>query len=108
MTMTASTDELESRVVVFAPAGRDGSLTAKALAVAGMGSEVCGNASALIAALQEGAGALLLTEQALVPAILDQVRACLGRQPPWSDLPVVVVASKRSDDRQGTLFHQHV
>jgi signal transduction histidine kinase/ActR/RegA family two-component response regulator len=101
-------NEHEGRVLVLAPSGRDGALTEKALVAAGMSVAVCTTPTALAAAMDAGVGALLLTEEALVPPVLDLLRTRLARQLPWSDLPIVVVATKRPDDRQSRSFHERV
>ena len=87
--------DLEDRVLVFAPIGRDAELTRDLLERASIPCEVFPSISALAETFEmTGGGALLLTEEALddadggVPAL----KAILERQPPWSDVPVLLFA----------------
>lgn len=78
------------RIVVFAPAGRDGPLAVDLLREAGMRADVCPAPGHLIGMLEAGVGTLLLTEEALVPSVLGPLSAWLRAQPTWCDLPVVL------------------
>lgn len=80
------------RVIVLAPVGRDAPLLCQVLHGARVASVACGDMDELARHLQDGAGALLLTEEALAPAALSDLVAALSEQPPWSDLPVVLLA----------------
>ncbi len=86
-----ATADAERRVLVLAPLGRDGRMAREVLAQNGVHAEVCPDMVALCAAIDGGAGALLLTEEALVPGALGQLAERLARQPRWSDLPIVVL-----------------
>jgi signal transduction histidine kinase/CheY-like chemotaxis protein len=83
----------DERVLVLAPTGRDASLTASYLASAGVGSEPCALMEELCRKFSEGAGAALVSEEALTPEALDRLLGSLARQPAWSDFPVVVLTS---------------
>jgi signal transduction histidine kinase/CheY-like chemotaxis protein len=78
------------RVLVLAPIGRDASLMLRVLARDGLSAEACGDVGCLCAEIDRGAGAVVLTEEALTPAGVRALLASLGRQPAWSDLPLVV------------------
>ncbi|HET7730224.1 MAG TPA: hypothetical protein VFK48_09350, partial [Usitatibacter sp.] len=56
---------LERRVLIVAPTGRDGELTQTVLAEAGIRSFACSDLPAMVQELNRGAGALLLSEEAL-------------------------------------------
>lgn len=92
----------EHRVLVLAPRGRDAGLAAGILARAGMTCRVCADLADLVRAATEGAGAALVTEEALDG---DDGEGMLLRwvsaQPPWSDFPFVVLAAPRGDVAQG-------
>jgi signal transduction histidine kinase len=60
---------------------------------AGIASEECRDTETLSRMITEGAGAALLTEEALSPAATHRLLEALSRQPPWSDLPLVVLTS---------------
>ena len=82
----------ESRVLVFAPLGRDAALACQMLKEAGIASCACADASTLCAQTREGAGCLLLAEEALRPDVVERLSEVTRDQPPWSDLPVIVFA----------------
>ena len=83
----------EQRILVLAPTGRDATLACELLSGAGLAAVPCRDAAALCQQLEAGAGAVLLTEEALSPLALDQLSQVLSRQPPWSDLPLIIFAS---------------
>ncbi|HZT42564.1 MAG TPA: ATP-binding protein [Chthonomonadaceae bacterium] len=85
--------DLEERVLVFAPLGRDGSLITRALDQAALQPFLCTNAQILYDSLEQGAGAILLTIEALHEMNLDYFATLLDQQAPWSDLPVVLLVS---------------
>jgi len=88
-----SSDPRELRILILAPTGRDAPLACAALAEAGMRALAVANAVQLIGELQEGAGAVVLTEEALGGDATDLLARFAAQQPPWSDLPIVVVTA---------------
>ena len=85
--------ELEDRVLIFAPIGRDAELTRGLLDRAAIACDACPSLAALIEAFEtSGAGALLLTEEALEDLGLPALITTLEEQPPWSDIPVLLFA----------------
>ncbi|TMB29407.1 MAG: hybrid sensor histidine kinase/response regulator [Deltaproteobacteria bacterium] len=80
----------EHRVLIFAPLGRDGPLAQRALQGAGLEAEVCAGMDDLVAAMAAGAGAVVITGQALLLRGGASFATALQQQPPWSDLPVIV------------------
>jgi signal transduction histidine kinase/ActR/RegA family two-component response regulator len=91
--------DLESRVLVFAPIGRDAELTGDLLAHASIPCESCESMSALLETIEEhGAGAVLLTEEALDEGSFAAFAASLAEQPPWSDIPVLLFAGAPNSD----------
>ncbi len=87
----------ELRVVVVAPTGRDAVLTHAILQDAGIESITCDDVLSACAALTEGAAALLMAEEAVVAASTSELGAWLSHQPPWSDLPILVLARSGAD-----------
>src|SRR6202043_418047 len=85
----------EERILVFAPVGRDGPLAQRALEAAGMEARLCDGMAELCTELASGAGAALLTEEALHGTGTAQLTDALEGQPAWSDFPVVLFASNR-------------
>jgi signal transduction histidine kinase len=80
-------------VLIFAPIGRDAELTRDLLDRASICCLVCESLGSLTARLEgEGAGALLLTEEALDEPEFSQLVASLEEQAAWSDVPVLLFA----------------
>jgi signal transduction histidine kinase/ActR/RegA family two-component response regulator len=92
----ATDDAIDLRVLILAPIGRDGALTAQLLGQAGVPCQVCGGAPELSAELRRGAGAVLLTEEALADPRIEELSETLHTQPAWSDISLLLFAG---DDR---------
>lgn len=86
----ASRDE---RVLILAPVGRDAAMTARFLDEAGLAAHICRDGSALCCEMQHGCGLVFLTGEALSPDALHGLISCVGQQPPWSDVPLIVLTS---------------
>ena len=97
--MTENSQRLaERRVLIVAPTGRDAPMTRDVLAEAGIRSLVCADLPELVAELVEGAGAVVIAEEALASDVQgQQLVEQLGRQPPWSDLPILLLALTGAD-----------
>ena len=78
------------RMLIFAPVGKDGALTARLLARAALDSTLCDSFASLVREFQAGAGAILVTEEALDAPDLPLFSEVLERQPPWSDVPILL------------------
>jgi signal transduction histidine kinase/ActR/RegA family two-component response regulator len=91
---------MELRVLIHAPRGRDASVVQTVLSGQGIEAVVCATEQDLLAALDEGAAAVILTEEAL-PQLMSAggLQDWLNAQPPWSDFPFVVLATKREGRR---------
>ena len=94
-----------SRVLIFAPIGRDSSLTADLLSRAGITCQVCHSMDDICIELARGAGAILLTEEALADPRLDDLADALAAQPPWSDISILLFAG--TDRSQAALRTLH-
>src|SRR5690349_21374486 len=96
---------MELRVLIHAPRGRDGAVVHGVLTHQGIEALVCGTEEELLARLNEGAAAVILTEEAL-PDLLAHggMQDWLKNQPPWSDFPFVVLATKREGRRPAKDF----
>ncbi len=92
----------ESRILVLAPTGRDAHLLAATLDGAGMSPAVCGGLDELVSSLNEGAAAGLIAQEALSTDGLGQIVKWLETQPPWSDMPFVVLTSGGRPSRMTT------
>ncbi|HET9471585.1 MAG TPA: ATP-binding protein [Usitatibacter sp.] len=89
---------LERRLLILAPTGRDAPLTGTVLAEGGVRSAICDDMAALVREIGRGAGAVLVSEEAVVDeAILHHLGERLARQAPWSDLPVLLLSRPGAD-----------
>jgi PAS domain S-box-containing protein len=86
-------------VLILAPRGRDATVIAETLAHAGHASEICADLGALTQALDDNAGAAILTEEALAQGATDALTEWLARQPSWSDFPFIVLVTKQPGKR---------
>ncbi len=85
---------LSERALVLAPRGRDAEVATGILNAAGIETHVCASLTAVIEALDAGAGFALLTEEALTNADLKPVAGWLADQQEWSDLPFVLLTNR--------------
>lgn|GEM_PF-1015790 len=88
-----------TKVLICAPVPRDVELLTKLLDSAGLRSDDCPDPSTLGQRLRNDALALLVTEEALVPELVQAVRSFVDDQPFWSDFPIVVFAGPESEPR---------
>lgn len=84
---------MSDRVLILAPRGRDAVIAADLLRRHAIDAHICTDQSGLVACMREGAGAVLLTEEALAPSGLQELSAWVADQPKWSDLPFVVLSN---------------
>jgi signal transduction histidine kinase len=80
------------RVIVIAPLGRDATSIADLLNANGFAASICADPSTDGDELVS-AGALIMTEEALEFAQIGYLLAALKNQPPWSELPVIILTS---------------
>ncbi|MBD0270767.1 MAG: response regulator [Acetobacteraceae bacterium] len=82
-------------VLVLAPTGRDGAASAEMLCRTGMSARACAALPELVDGLASGADAVFVAEEALFNEPIDDLVAWVERQPPWSDMPFVMLTSHR-------------
>jgi signal transduction histidine kinase/CheY-like chemotaxis protein len=90
--------------LIVAPIGRDAELMCTHLESFGLVCEAFDSVDDVCAELKKGAGALLLTEEALLPDVTPRLAQALDCQPPWSDVPIIILAGEPSFDRPGRTF----
>ncbi len=90
---------MEERFLVLALRGRDGSVAANILSKQGYDAVVCPNLANLVVELEKGAAAALVTEESLGDAPIGALATWLRSQPPWSDFPFILIATKRTGRR---------
>jgi signal transduction histidine kinase len=92
---TPNPDPIDERLLVLAPTGRDAGLVAGVLRDASLLPDVCSGVEELARKLEAGAGTALVAEEILVPRAMWAITNALARQPPWSDIPLIVLTSRR-------------
>jgi signal transduction histidine kinase len=85
---------VEARVLLLALRGRDAEVIDQLLTREGHVCAVCASVDDLAGQLAAGAGVALVTEESLVSAGPD-LADWLSSQPPWSDFPFILLATKR-------------
>jgi PAS domain S-box-containing protein len=80
-----------SRVLILAPVGRDAVLTAALLDRGGAESVICSDLHQLQRNLVAGAGAAVITEEAVMGQDITGLVEWVAHQPSWSDFPFIVL-----------------
>ena len=83
--------EAALQVLVLDPYGRNAGLICETLRAAGLRCRVAPRMDALLAALDAGAGALVLSPRALDGERAPRLRAALEAQAAWSDIPLILL-----------------
>jgi signal transduction histidine kinase len=86
-------NDRDKRVLVMAPVGRDAQAMTEMLTDRGVSTQICRGAAECCAEINAGAGALLLTEEALETERGLDVLEALKMQPAWSELPVIILTT---------------
>ena len=97
-----STSRKDLRFLIMAPAGRDNDITRELLNGAGIDAETFQDMDELLRSLREGAAAILVAEEHLVGSGKAPLAAYLGQQPPWSDLPILILTRPGADSPEST------
>jgi PAS domain S-box-containing protein len=92
----------EQRVLILAPAGRDSAAARSILSRAGSETMICTSVATLCRAVEGGAGALMLGEEALTAPATNALAEVLGRQPSWSDIPILLLTGPGPDSAIAT------
>lgn len=88
---------LEARALVLLPTGKDAALTATILDRASVACYCCADWGQLCQEIEAGVGTVLMAEEAIVADGEGCLSGWLSRQPPWSDLPILVLARPGAD-----------
>src|SRR5688572_15236108 len=83
------------RALVVAPTGRDAVIVADVLAGAGVTAVPCSFPAVLQKVRDEATGVLIIAEEALFDSGAAHLAHALREQPPWSDIPVIVLLAHR-------------
>lgn len=84
---------MHRRVLILAPRGRDAVIAAELLGRHNIDAQICSDQSRLVGLLDQGAGAVVIMEEALAAAPLSRLASWVAAQPAWSDIPFVVLAN---------------
>lgn len=87
--------ERDHHVLVFAPIGRDGLAAAELFRSSNLETIICRSLSELVTEMTAGVGAVLLAEEGLFGKDTAPLAQWIANQPPWSDLPFVILTSHR-------------
>ena len=82
------------RALVLAPTGRDAPLTVSLLYEIGIVAEICVGVAALTTELRRGAGLAVIADEAVQTADLRPLVDFLEAQPPWSDMPIILLTHR--------------
>jgi signal transduction histidine kinase len=91
--------DLDERILLRTATSRDAAMASVVLDRAHFVSHVCEDMGSLVRELARGAGAIMLAEEVLAGHPLVELTGALGAQPPWSDVPVLVLARQGADSR---------
>jgi two-component sensor histidine kinase len=83
----------DASVLILAPTGRDGAVASAILHEVGIGAQVCPNIDVFTHVLEHAACAVV-TEEALLTSNRRALAEWVGRQPPWSDFPFILLTSR--------------
>jgi signal transduction histidine kinase len=102
-------------VRVVAPIGRDAELIVELLRQNAIEARVCPDGLSLLGDIPDPArndlplGPLLLTEESLTSEVMERLAEIVTRQPPWSDLPLLILTTGgRSTLRSRALEQQRL
>jgi signal transduction histidine kinase len=90
-------------VIIIAPVGQDAEAMADLLHAEGLETKICQGLDGRTRQITASAGALLLTEEALESAQGSLLLDILKAQPPWSELPLIILTSGGESRRAGLL-----
>ena len=96
--MNLSSD-LDSRVLILAPSGRDADLISSALREVGVFCHICNSAADVVSEFETGAAAAVMSEEGLGETEVQVIASALRRQAPWSDLPIIVMTGSGEPNR---------
>jgi signal transduction histidine kinase len=91
------------RVIIIAPVGQDAAAMATLLDDQGFETQICNGLAEYSRQMTDSAGALLLTEEGLESEQGSLLLDLLKEQPPWSELPLIILTSGGESRRAGLL-----
>lgn len=99
--------ESATRILILAPVGRDAELMCSYLERAGLPCTPCEDMDMLCREFDRGAGAVMLTDEALAhPSTMKGFAQRLQRQPPWSEIPIIILTGLPSFEAKNHSFRE--
>lgn len=84
-------------VLIFCPASEDAMQVSRLFRNAFISHRICSGAEELKPDVSRHAGAVFIAEEYLVQSVLVQIAHLIDAQPPWSDLPFLVLTTPGAD-----------
>ena len=94
-------------VAVLAAKPSDAGVAVRALGDGGIRGVACADLNDLRERIDRGVGAAVVSEELLDERVMPLLAGTLARQPPWSDLPILVTSHRRTDSH-GTSSAAHL
>lgn len=85
----------DRHILVYAPIGRDGAASTELFRSSNLEAVNCRSLPELVSEMGAGVGAVFLAEEGLFGKDMTALAEWVERQPPWSDLPFVILTSHR-------------
>ncbi|MGJ7603415.1 hybrid sensor histidine kinase/response regulator [Variovorax sp. LT1R20] len=98
-TTTITHEDTQLRVLLRTATSKDAVMATAVLERAGIATRVCATLHELVLEIGQGAGAVLVSEEMLSGNDAADLSDAVSMQPPWSDLPVLVLAKQGADSR---------
>ncbi len=93
---------MSGTILILAPHGDDAAVICQVLERAALACGTCDDLAALCAGLAAETDAVLVAEEALTGVGLQELLAFVAAQPPWSDIPIIVLAIKQAGYRSAS------
>ncbi|WP_419829444.1 ATP-binding protein [Methylobacterium sp.] len=94
-----SLDPDGERVLILAPRGRDAFVMAQLLYKSDVLTTVCADGDAWLDGLRTSVATSIVTEEALLDVDPTALNAWVSSQPPWSDFPFIMLATRQAGRR---------
>lgn len=94
--MSLTIPNMERRVIIHAPLGKDAALIEAMLQQQAIDTRTCESLDELLLEIERGVAAIVLTEEALA-AGGRELATYIACQPTWSDLPVLMLTHRGAD-----------
>jgi len=90
----------DRRVLIHVLTRKDAEMTQSLLCDEGIPSLICPGLENLLTAVKDGAAAILVAEERMASAGRTALAEALSGQPPWSDLPILVLTRPGADSSE--------